>query len=129
MVKTRYGLLLDHDALVDGKALEHLLAAGARNPDAATIAPLFLSPGHGLGGLRLMGPSEKNHQLAEMEPDGDFCTWHFSAAASLFEIEAWRWIGGFDEEIFLYYEDTDLALRINAYGYTEIVTPLARGAS
>ena len=103
MVKTRYGLILNPDALVDGDALGHLLAAGARNPDAATIAPVLFSPESGLGRLRLMGPWEKDHRLADMEPDGDFCTWFLSAASSLFEMEAWRRIGGFDEKIFLHY--------------------------
>jgi GT2 family glycosyltransferase len=39
-----------------------------------------------------------------------------SGGAALYRLEAFRGAGGFDERIFLYYEDLDLALRLRAAG-------------
>ena len=39
-----------------------------------------------------------------------------TGGAALYRREAWEAVGGFDERIFLYYEDLDLALRIAAGG-------------
>jgi N-acetylglucosaminyl-diphospho-decaprenol L-rhamnosyltransferase len=39
-----------------------------------------------------------------------------TGGAALYRREAWEEVGGFDERIFLYYEDLDLALRIAARG-------------
>src|SRR6185312_9956979 len=39
-----------------------------------------------------------------------------TGGAALYRREAWEAVGGFDERIFLYYEDLDLALRIAAAG-------------
>jgi N-acetylglucosaminyl-diphospho-decaprenol L-rhamnosyltransferase len=39
-----------------------------------------------------------------------------SGGAALYRLEAFRAAGGFDERIFLYYEDLDLALRLRAAG-------------
>ncbi|MBS1861335.1 MAG: glycosyltransferase family 2 protein [Actinobacteria bacterium] len=39
-----------------------------------------------------------------------------TGGAALYRREAWDAVGGFDERIFLYYEDLDLALRIAAVG-------------
>jgi GT2 family glycosyltransferase len=39
-----------------------------------------------------------------------------TGGAALYRREAWEAVGGFDERIFLYYEDLDLALRIAARG-------------
>jgi N-acetylglucosaminyl-diphospho-decaprenol L-rhamnosyltransferase len=39
-----------------------------------------------------------------------------SGGAALYRLDAFRGVGGFDERIFLYYEDLDLALRLRAAG-------------
>jgi N-acetylglucosaminyl-diphospho-decaprenol L-rhamnosyltransferase len=39
-----------------------------------------------------------------------------TGGATLYRLEAFRGVGGFDERIFLYYEDLDLALRLRAVG-------------
>jgi GT2 family glycosyltransferase len=49
-----------------------------------------------------------------------------TGGAALYRREAWEAVGGFDERIFLYYEDLDLALRIAAGGGRCRLAPDAR---
>ena len=49
-----------------------------------------------------------------------------TGGAALYRREAWEAVGGFDERIFLYYEDLDLALRIAAAGGRCRLAPKAR---
>lgn len=49
-----------------------------------------------------------------------------TGAAALYRRTAWDAVGGFDERIFLYYEDLDLALRLAARGGRCALAPEAR---
>jgi N-acetylglucosaminyl-diphospho-decaprenol L-rhamnosyltransferase len=49
-----------------------------------------------------------------------------TGGAALYRLDAFRGVGGFDERIFLYYEDLDLALRIRAAGGRCRLAPDAR---
>jgi N-acetylglucosaminyl-diphospho-decaprenol L-rhamnosyltransferase len=49
-----------------------------------------------------------------------------TGGAALYDREAFERVGGFDERIFLYYEDVDLALRMRAAGATCVLSPEAR---
>jgi GT2 family glycosyltransferase len=49
-----------------------------------------------------------------------------TGGAALYRRQAWDAVGGFDERIFLYYEDLDLALRIAAHGGRCALAPGAR---
>ena len=49
-----------------------------------------------------------------------------TGGAALFDREAFNQVGGFDERIFLYYEDLDLALRMRLAGYSCRLAPDAR---
>jgi N-acetylglucosaminyl-diphospho-decaprenol L-rhamnosyltransferase len=49
-----------------------------------------------------------------------------TGGAALYRRSAWEAVGGFDERIFLYYEDLDLALRIAARGGRCALAPSAR---
>jgi N-acetylglucosaminyl-diphospho-decaprenol L-rhamnosyltransferase len=49
-----------------------------------------------------------------------------TGGAALYRREAWEEVGGFDERIFLYYEDLDLALRLAARGGRCRLAPDAR---
>jgi N-acetylglucosaminyl-diphospho-decaprenol L-rhamnosyltransferase len=49
-----------------------------------------------------------------------------TGGAALYRLDAFRAIGGFDERIFLYYEDLDLALRLRAAGGGCRLAPEAR---
>jgi N-acetylglucosaminyl-diphospho-decaprenol L-rhamnosyltransferase len=49
-----------------------------------------------------------------------------TGGAALYDREAFEAVGGFDERIFLYYEDVDLALRMRAEGARCVLSPQAR---
>lgn len=123
--RTPYTLLLNPDAVVEDGTLEKLAAAGKEYPEAAVLAPLLIGP-EGELELYVMGFGETTHRRQETPPDGDMCTGFIMGAAMLWRMDAWRRLGGFDEAIFLYGEDTDLALRATAAGDSMILVPDAR---
>jgi GT2 family glycosyltransferase len=49
-----------------------------------------------------------------------------TGGAALYDRDAFNAVGGFDERIFLYYEDVDLALRLRANGARCVLSPQAR---
>lgn len=49
-----------------------------------------------------------------------------TGGAALYDRGAFDSVGGFDPEIFAYYEDLDLALRMRSAGYAPVLAPLAR---
>jgi N-acetylglucosaminyl-diphospho-decaprenol L-rhamnosyltransferase len=49
-----------------------------------------------------------------------------TGGAALYDRDAFNAVGGFDERIFLYYEDVDLALRLRANGARCVLSPHAR---
>lgn len=120
--RTPFTLLLNPDMVVPAGALEHLLATAKAYPGAAVIAPLLKNPG-GVLELYLMGLGEKTHHRQETAPVGDLCTGFIMGGAMLWRMDAWLRLGGFDEAIFLYGEDTDIALRATEAGYSLVVTP------
>ena len=50
-----------------------------------------------------------------------------TGGAALYRRSAFEQVGGFDEGIFLYYEDLDLALRMRLAGFACLLAPSARG--
>ncbi|MEM7177849.1 MAG: glycosyltransferase family 2 protein [Pseudomonadota bacterium] len=107
-------LFVNPDAEVTPPALEALLDAAERHPDAAGFNPQILnqdgSPylrGPGLGGRHLPAP--------EAFADGEIDT--LSGAVLLCRRAAFEQIGGFDPQIFLFFEDDDLAMRLRAEGW------------
>ncbi len=49
-----------------------------------------------------------------------------TGGAALYDRDAFNAVGGFDERIFLYYEDVDLALRLRSHGANCVLSPQAR---
>jgi GT2 family glycosyltransferase len=114
-VTTEFGLLLNADATLEPDTIAGLIAAAQRYPEAALLAPEVIAEeghmqfGHDLPFRRLRGPV--------VEPVGDACCWYVGGSAMFLRMSALRTIGGFDPEIFLYFEDDDLCLRLRKAGY------------
>lgn len=126
-VETPYVLYLSPDAVLDVEGLARLHAAAeAGGERTAIVAPILYTP-KGEPELSVMGPGERNHHRLAPVPEGDFCTWFTTGAIWLCRTAAWRDIGGYDENIFLYHEDFDFCRRMTARGYTIMIVPGVRG--
>tara|TARA_B100001142_G_C14272733_1_gene631556 strand:+ start:516 stop:1397 length:882 start_codon:yes stop_codon:yes gene_type:complete len=124
LANTEYVLNINPDTKFTDSCIEQLVLAADANPNTAGIAPI-LTNARGNIDLSVMGPWEHNHQKLGSTPDGPFCTWFLTGAIVLWRLSAFRTIGGFDENIFLYNEDTDLSIRSMQNGYPLIVDPSA----
>ncbi len=128
-------LLLNSDASIEPADLELLVRTLRGNRGLAGVQPL----------LRLWGwPMVTLSAGCSMNEYGrgyDMDSLHFqpfpdrsarkvpciTAALSLFRTDALRSVGGFDERIFMYFEDIDLSLRLRAGGMDLLLQPEAEG--
>ena len=125
LVETEYVLNINPDTQLLAGCVERLLATADANPNAAGVAPQ-LTNARGNPEIDVMGPNEIRHAGIAVPPDGPFCTWFITGAVVLWRRDALRAVNGFDENIFLYNEDTDLCLRSTRAGYSLILDPEAR---
>lgn len=119
-------LFLNPDAVLLEDALERLLQAAERYPDAGAFGPALLGE-DGTGGFRLesfLHPRPSNVPMAQPAAE---CCWPFLVgAAFLCRREAFVAIGGFDEGMFLFYEEDDLFLRLRDAGWSIVCVPDAK---
>ncbi len=114
-------MILNPDTELRPGTLHALLEAAAHNPDAL-ITPKLLCPDgrvnacgnemHYTGLVSCLGlgrPSHHFHGLHEVPL--------LSGAALLARTETLQELGGFDEQYFMYHEDTDLSLRARLLGF------------
>lgn len=123
-------VLLNDDAVAEPQLIEKLVADGAR---AELVAAVLLSERDtsriDSAGVvvdqtlmafdHLCGESISALEQAS-DPLGP------TGGAALYDRDAFNAVGGFDERIFLYYEDVDLALRLCANGARCVLSPQAR---
>lgn len=119
-ITTPYALLLNPDCLLDTAALQHLLDASGRYPEAAILAPKLFDSSGSIG--RCYGPSFLSRVRSEiLEPQGDLCSEFLTGAAMLLRMDLMRAVGYFDPWFFLYYEDDDLCMRARQAGHTLVL--------
>lgn len=108
--QTDFVLLLNPDTLITPGSVAQLLDAADRHPDASMVAPQLLD--------RQGKPDISYSWLPGSWPgqgpgaDGETCIGFASGACMLIRKTAMDKIGGFDEDFFLYYEDSDLCIRL-----------------
>lgn len=120
-------LIVNPDVVVQPGTVAALLDAAGRYPDAAMFAPrivepsgrVFYQPRSLLAGY-LPNPNGKL-----TVPTGEACAPFFSGACFLIRREAFLKLGGFDENIFLFYEDDDLCRRITDSHEALVYVPTA----
>jgi len=120
-------LFLNPDARLTPGSLELMLDAMLRNPDAGAIGPMLIDE-NGESVWRytsILHPMSPTQQLQPIEPDGLCCMPLLTGAALLCRRSALEEIGGFDEGIFLYYEDDDLCVRLRKHGWSLLYEPSA----
>jgi GT2 family glycosyltransferase len=125
--ESEFILVVNPDVIVEPGAVASLLDAAQRYPDAGFFAPQIVEPSgrvffqpHSLLASYLTNPTGK---LAL--PEGEACAPFFSGACFLIRRDLFLSLGGFDKNIFLFYEDDDLCRRVADAGSALIYVPQA----
>jgi len=126
-------LLLNADAWLEAGTIEKLVAKLGGDPDVGLVAPRLRypdgqrqfswSPARGFVGEILQ--KARNPFEAQAWAHGSLARWlarlvgptWYTAACVLVRAEAFRAVEGFDERFFMYFEDVDLCLRLEAAGW------------
>lgn len=129
-----YVLIINNDARLAPDALARMLALS--QPDVGIIAPKIYYASDpqriwSLGGMRhpltyemisdARGQYDRGQWQLVLERD------YFVGCILLFSAKMLEDIGLFDEDFFLYYEDSDLSLRARQAGYRLLLCPVAYG--
>lgn len=125
---TPFVLIVNPDVAVGQGSIEALLDAAHRHPDAAIIAPAIVEPdGRVFFQPRsLLAPYLTNPSGPLIVPQGEACVPFVSGACFLVRRELFRQLGGFDENIFLFFEDDDLCRRVADAGRSILYVPQAK---
>lgn len=122
-------LLVNPDAVLEPGALDTLLTASAGYPEAALLMPAILNPDGSVEPSHDAGLFEKRampKRRGEPDPEGDLCANFLSGAVLLLRKPAFDAVGGFDPNIFMYFEDDDLSLRLRQAGHALVRVNAAR---
>ena len=132
-IETEYTLLLNSDARIDGKSLSLLVEFLDENPSFAGVQPLVrlwgwkmvtLSRGVFLTQYGEAWDSGFMH-LEPFVPTEPQEVPAITAAVSLWRTDVLKTVNGFDEKFFMYFEDADLSLRVQAAGWKLAVAAIA----
>ena len=123
-VKTEFGFCFSPDAILADGAMSDLIAAADKNPGTALFGP-SIKKTDGNPEIYVMGPRELCHKKMDTIPAGQFCTWFIMGGFFLCRMSAWRHVGGFDKQIFLYVEDVDLSIRMVQANFSLMIVPEA----
>lgn len=121
---TEFVLLLNPDCMVDADTVSRLVRCADTFPDAAMIGPQLL----GRSGQDDISYTWAPNTWPAKGPgaEAEACVGFISGACMLIRRAAMQQVQGFDEDFFLYYEDTDLCLRLARHVGALIVAPQAR---
>lgn len=117
---TPYILIVNPDLELQSGAAQALLAAAVRYPDAGMLAPRIVEPSGRvfLQPRSLLSPPHLNRSGDMPIPTGDACLPFLSGACLLIRRDLFIELGGFDPNIFLFYEDDDLCRRMRDAGHS-----------
>ena len=124
---SEFVLIVNPDCIVERGAVAALVDAARRYPDAALFAPQIVEPSGRVffQPRSLLATSLTNPGGKLVLPEGEACAPFFSGACFLIRRDVFLQLGGFDENIFLFYEDDDLCRRIADAGAALIYVPQA----
>jgi len=124
---TEFLLVVNPDCAVERGAVAALVEAARRYPDAGLFAPKIVEPSGRVfyQPRSLLSPYLHNPQGRLVLPEGEACAPFFSGACFLIRRDLFLRLGGFDENIFLFYEDDDLCRRVADAGHALIYVPQA----
>jgi GT2 family glycosyltransferase len=126
-VQTEFAFALNPDTVMNEDTIANLLRTADKYPDAAIIAPImFFEDGKIQKTYKKSVFSRESNKSKYIIPEGDLCAEFLSGAAMLLRMQLFIKIGFFDPEIFLFYEDDDICLKVRKAGYSLVQTPSAR---
>ena len=136
-LETEYKLCLNDDAVLGDGYVQTLVDALRKNPDAASAVGKLLSSHTSLPCIDSAGilmdfrrwtPLDRGHlERDESQFDSDEDIFGPSAAAAMYRSSALESLADppFDESLFAYYEDVDLAWRLRNAGWRHLYRPKA----
>ncbi|MGK5173594.1 glycosyltransferase [Geodermatophilus sp. CPCC 205761] len=127
--------ILNPDVRVASGATEELVEA-LRRRRPAIVTPLITSDFNGQTLIAFAGgridlrtgrvEHERYRSGLDRVPSGERRTDFITGAAMMLEVSTFAQLGGFREDLFLYWEDVDLSLRAQRLGIDLVVVPAAR---
>lgn len=116
--ESQFILFLNPDAKLRRGAIEALLACADQRPDAVGFGPIIRNADGTVlvRGICRILPKDALSPYRDAPVDRDVDLPILSGAALMVRRQAFEAVGGFDEHIFLYFEDDDLSLRLRANG-------------
>lgn len=126
-VESAFLLVCNPDVTVEPGSVAELLNATRRYPDAGFFAPKIVEPSGRVffQPRSLLATYLENPSGPLVLPEGDACVPSASGACFLIRRDLFLRLGGFDERIFLFYEDDDLCRRLTDAGAALIYVPAA----
>jgi GT2 family glycosyltransferase len=127
-------VMLNNDTEAESGWLAALVAAAAAHPHAGAIASKMLlfdrrDTLHNAGDLMGADGIPRNRgvwQKDEGQFDDSPAIFGGCGGGVAYRREAWEQTGGFDERLFMYLEDVDLAWRLRLLGWDAVFAPAAR---
>lgn len=119
----RYTLLLDQDSFLSKKDIEALLLL-IMETKAGIVSPKIATKNFDSNATYV---TEFNKFLIKKLPVNDkpLKVMFNITSGSLVDLYMWKEIGGYDENLFIEYVDTEFALRANTSGYDVLISPNA----
>jgi GT2 family glycosyltransferase len=127
-------VMLNNDTEVEPGWLAALAAAAQAQPRAGAIASKMLlfdrrDTFHNAGDVMGVDGIPRNRgvwQKDQGQYDTDIVVFGGCGGGVAYRREAWQAAGGFDERLFMYLEDVDLAWRLRLLGWEAVFAPAAR---
>jgi GT2 family glycosyltransferase len=127
-------VMLNNDTEAEPDWLAALVAAAHAHPRAGSIASKMLlfdrrDTLHSAGDVMGADGIPRNRGVWERDEgqyDADVTVFGGCGGAVAYRREAWQAAGGFDERLFMYLEDVDLAWRLRLLGWEAVYAPEAR---
>lgn len=129
--------ILNPDTIAHPGAIRELLRTMARRNEHVVVSPLILHSRAAqpntvwyAGGDTDTGRGRTTHHLIGKNADDigseEFKTRFMTGAAPMMRMNTWKVLGGFPEDLFLYWEDVALSLNAADRGVDLVVSPCAR---
>jgi N-acetylglucosaminyl-diphospho-decaprenol L-rhamnosyltransferase len=122
-------LIMNPDVRLEADAIAKLTEAAECYPQAAAFTPRLIEPNGKVvfHDASVLGGAPRKTRKYKSSPKGDCGVEIISGAAMLCRRDIFLSVGGFDERIFLYYEDDDLCFRLRKAGWSLVYVNAATG--